>query len=239
MSLVIFITILITAIIQSIFGVGVLLFGTPILLLFGLDFITILTILLPISLIISSFQLVVSYKDIDFVFYKNMLLYTVPFIVLFLFFATSAELNINPFIGCFLVIIALQRQFPAIDKQIKKIMKFEPIYLAFMGLIHGITNLGGSLLTAIILNKKLTKDKSRATIAVCYLTFALFQIIILYFINDKLVVNFINYGFYWLLGAVIFFIVEKQFFKKIDDQKYSISFRIFLLGSGLLLIAKS
>ena len=236
MSLAIFITILITATIQSLFGVGVLLFGTPLLLLFGYDFITTLTILLPVSLIINSFQLVVSYKDIDFVFYKRMLIYTVPFIVLFLFFVTSAELNINPFVGCFLVIIALQRQFPSIDKQIKKIMKFEPIYLAFMGLIHGITNLGGSLLTAIIFNKKLSKDKSRATIAICYLTFALFQIITLYFINDNFNINFINYGIYWLLGAGIFFIVDKQLFKKIDDQNYSISFRIFLLGSGLSLL---
>ena len=238
MSIAIFITILITATIQSLFGVGVLLFGTPILLLFGYDFITTLTILLPVSLIINSFQLVVSYKDIDFVFYKRMLIYTTPFIVLFLFFVTSAELNINPFVGCFLVLIALQRQFPAIDKQIKKIMKFEPIYLAFMGLIHGITNLGGSLLTAIILNKKLSKDKSRATIAICYLTFAIFQIITLYFINDNFNINFINYGIYWLLGAGIFIIVEKQLYNKIDDQKYSISFRIFLLGSGLLLLAK-
>jgi uncharacterized membrane protein YfcA len=237
MSIVIFITILITATIQSIFGVGVLLFGTPILLLFGFDFITILTILLPISLIINSFQLVVSYKEIDFVFYKNMLLYTVPFIVLFLFFVTSTKLNINPYIGCFLVLIALQRQFPSIDKQIKKMMKFESIYLAFMGLIHGITNLGGSLLTAIILNKKLSKDKSRATIAICYLTFALFQIITLYFLIDKLDINFFDYTIYWLLGAGIFILIEKQLFKKIDDQKYSISFRIFLLGSGLLLLA--
>jgi len=238
MSIAIFITILITATIQSIFGVGVLLFGTPILLLFGFDFITTLTILLPVSLIINSFQLVVSYKDIDFVFYKRMLIYTTPFIVLFLFFVTSTELNINPFIGCFLVLIALQKQFPKLNKQLHKFMKFESIYLALMGIIHGLTNLGGSLLTAVIHNKELPKEKTRATIAVCYLTFALFQIITLYFMNDKFNIYFINYGIYWLLGAVIFIIVEKQLYNKIDDQKYSISFQIFLLGSGLLLIAK-
>tara|TARA_B100000315_G_scaffold203980_1_gene197151 strand:+ start:115 stop:834 length:720 start_codon:yes stop_codon:yes gene_type:complete len=238
MSLEIFITILITTIIQSIFGVGVLLFGTPLLLLFGFDFITTLTILLPVSLIINSFQLVVSYKNIDFVFYKKMLFYTVPFIVLFLFFVTSVNVNINLFVGCFLILIALQRQFPTFEKQINKMMKFETIYLSIMGLIHGLTNLGGSLLTAIISNKKLSKEKSRATIAVCYLTFALFQIITLYFINNNFNINFINYGIYWLFGAVIFFIVEKQLYNKIDDHKYSILFRIFLLGSGLLLLAK-
>lgn len=238
MSLEIFITILITSIIQSLFGVGVLLFGTPLLLLFGFDFITTLTILLPVSLIINSFQLVVSYKNIDFVFYKKMLIYTVPFIVLFLFFATSINLKINIFCGCFLVLIALQSQFPPIDKQIKKMMKFEPIYLMLMGVIHGLTNLGGSLLTAIISNKKLSKDQSRSTIAICYLTFALFQIITLYLTIGNSDMYFFDYALYWFLGVVIFIIVEKQLFKKIDNQKYSISLQIFLFCSGLLLIFK-
>jgi hypothetical protein len=238
MTIEIFITILITTIIQSLFGVGVLLFGTPLLLLFGYDFITTLTILLPVSLIINSFQLVISYKNIDFVFYKKMLIYTVPLIVLFLFFVTSTNLNINIFVGCFLILIALQSQFSRIDKQIKKMMKFESIYLVLMGLIHGLTNLGGALLTAIISNKKLSKDKSRATIAICYLTFALFQIITLYITIGNSDMYFFDYALYWFLGAVIFIIVEKQLFKKIDDQKYSKTFQIFLFCSGILLIFK-
>ena len=239
MSLEIFFTIVITSIIQSLFGLGVLLFGTPLLLLFGYDFITTLTILLPVSLIINSFQLVLSYENIDFVFYKKMLIYTVPFIVLFLFFVTSVNVNINLFVGCFLVLIALQSQFSAVEKQINKIMKFEPIYLSFMGLIHGLTNLGGSLLTAIISTKKLSKDRSRSTIAICYLTFAFFQIITLYLTIGNSDMYFFDYALYWLLGGVIFIIVEKQLFKKIDNQKYSISFQIFLFCSGILLLFKN
>jgi len=238
MSLEIFITILITSIIQSLFGVGVLLFGTPLLLLFGFDFITTLTILLPVSLIINSFQLIVSYKNIDFIFYKKMLIYTVPFIVLFLFFVTSVNLNINIFVGCFLVLIALQSQFSSVDKQINKMMKFESIYLVFMGIVHGLTNLGGSLLTAIIMNKKLSKDKTRATIAVCYLTFALFQIITLYFLNDKSNINFFDYVIYWIIGTGIFILVENQVYKNINEKIYSNSFRIFLISTGLLLMIK-
>jgi uncharacterized protein len=233
------ITVLITAVIQSLFGVGVLLFGTPLLLLFGFNFTTILTILLPISLIISFFQIVISYKNIDFVFYKRMLLYTIPFIVLFLNFVISIKLNINLYVGCFLVLVALQRQFPVIDEQLKNIMKFESIYLALMGIVHGLTNLGGSLLTAIILNKNLDKDKTRATVAVCYFTFALFQLITLYFLNDKSNVNIFNFAIFWIIGVGIFFIIEKQLYTKIDDNKYSKLFRLFLIFSGLLLIAKA
>ena len=239
MSLEIFITILITSIIQSLFGVGVLLFGTPLLLLFGFDFTTILTILLPISILINCFQLVSYYKTIDFVFYKKMLFYTIPFIVLFLFFVTSTELNINLLVGGFLILIALQKQFPVLDGQIKKTMKFESIYLSLMGIVHGLTNLGGSLLTAIISNKKLSKDQTRSTIAICYLTFALFQIITLFFLTERSAVKFFDYTIYWLIGAGIFFLVENKLYKNIDENKYSKSFRVFLLGSGILLMVKS
>ena len=53
----ILIIIVILAFIQSIFGVGLLVFGTPILLILNYDFFSILGILLPSSLIISLLQI--------------------------------------------------------------------------------------------------------------------------------------------------------------------------------------
>ena len=49
---------LILIIIQSIFGIGLLLFGTPTFLMLGYDFINTLNFLLPISIVISSLQLI-------------------------------------------------------------------------------------------------------------------------------------------------------------------------------------
>ena len=66
-------TILLTATIQSLFGVGVLLFGTPILLVLGYDFITALTILLPISLTINLLQVSKDYRHIHLPFYRQIL----------------------------------------------------------------------------------------------------------------------------------------------------------------------
>jgi uncharacterized membrane protein YfcA len=43
-----------TSVIQSVFGVGVLLFGTPLLLLLGYEFVDALGVLLPVSIAISS-----------------------------------------------------------------------------------------------------------------------------------------------------------------------------------------
>ena len=63
----------VTATIQSLFGVGVLLFGTPILLVLGYDFITALTILLPISLTINLLQVSKDYRHVQVPFYRQVL----------------------------------------------------------------------------------------------------------------------------------------------------------------------
>jgi uncharacterized membrane protein YfcA len=55
--------------IQSMFGAGILLFGTPLLLLFGYEFVDILIVLLPISLAINLLQIVQHPAHIDFAFY--------------------------------------------------------------------------------------------------------------------------------------------------------------------------
>ena len=51
-----FATIFLFAILQSIFGIGILFFGTPTLLLLGFPFAETLSVLLPASLAVSAFQ---------------------------------------------------------------------------------------------------------------------------------------------------------------------------------------
>ena len=65
MNLDIFLIVIVTSIIQSIFGVGVLLFGTPLLLLRGYDFIYAVIVLLPISVSINLIQIAKDYRSVD------------------------------------------------------------------------------------------------------------------------------------------------------------------------------
>tara|TARA_Y100000590_G_C15341924_1_gene871751 strand:- start:129 stop:461 length:333 start_codon:yes stop_codon:yes gene_type:complete len=108
-----------------------------------------------------------------------------------------------------------------------------------MGILHGITNLGGSLLSAIIFNKNLSKDSKRATIAVCYLTFAAFQIItIAITFNNNALFNELNF-IYWLSGSLIFFFVQKYIFFRIDEGRYVTYSNFFLFIIGIVLIVNS
>lgn len=239
MPLDILLTVVVTSVIQSIFGVGVLLFGTPLLLLFGYDFINALIVLLPISVAINSFQILKHYKHIDTGFYKNVLIYTVPFVVLFLFFVTTSKINIGVLVGFFLVFVALKSYSSAVERALESLVKYEKIYLAVMGVVHGLTNLGGSLLTAIVHGKNYPKDVTRVTVAVCYATFAVFQIITLLFLVDGFEVSFSDNMSFLQVGVIMFLLTEEMVYTSIENEKYSKIFAVFLLASGILLIMKS
>ena len=239
MDFYILITILITAIVQSIFGTGVLLFGTPLLLILGYNFQYALIILLPTSILISFFQLKNNLNKIDIQFYKKLFLFSIPPIILFFYLTNLNSIRINIFVGIFLVVVAIKENILSINRMIKFLIKYESLYLMIMGMIHGITNLGGALLSAIVFSKNLSKDSKRTTIAICYLTFALFQIITLIIaFNDNSFLNIFNFV-YWILGPVIFFIVEKYLYFRIDGRKYIKYSNFFLFVLGLMLIIKN
>jgi uncharacterized membrane protein YfcA len=143
MDLYIIIVIIFTAVIQSIFGVGVLLFGTPLLLMNGYDFINSLTVLLPISLVINLFQIVQGKAQIDLKFYSKLLIYTIPPIVLCLAFTVNMQINVSLIIGPFLLFISLKSFSLRVEKTITSLFRYDRSYFILQGIIHGLTNVGG------------------------------------------------------------------------------------------------
>ena len=80
---------------RSIFGTGVLLFGTPLLLILGYNFQYALIILLPTSILINFFQLKNNFNKIDIRFYKRLFLFSIALIILFLYFTNSNTIRIK------------------------------------------------------------------------------------------------------------------------------------------------
>jgi len=239
MSFDILLIVVITSFIQSIFGVGVLLFGTPLLLLVGYNFIDAVIILLPISVSINLIQIAKDFRSVDLDFYKKILIYTIPFVVVFLFVVTRIEINIGIIIGLFLVFVAAKNYSSRINEIVKSLVRYEKIYFIIMGIIHGLTNLGGSLLTAIVHSKEYEKKVTRVTIAVSYATFAVFQIITLVASGYSADFKLSQIGIYLFIGITIFILTEKIVYMDINNKNYSRSFAVFLLLSGILLCVKS
>ena len=156
--------ILVLIIIQSIFGIGLLLFGTPTFLILGYDFFNTLNFLLPISIIVSFLQFISlksKFKKIIFDF--NF--YCLPFLVLFLIFALNFKevLNFKFYVTIILIIsstLALKRNNFFLKE--KLILKYKKVILIFIGLIHGLTNMGGgflSIFSSLINHNKGRKDR--------------------------------------------------------------------------------
>ena len=235
----ILLTIIVTATIQSIFGVGMLLFGTPMLLLLGYSFVDSLGVVLPISIAISLLQVLKHVDYVDKVFFKNVLRYCIPVIVLFLALIASIKINVGFIMGIFLLLVALKSFLPQVEAALKSIVKYEKLYLVITGLVHGVSNLGGSLLTVMIYSKNYPKDTTRVTAAACYAVFALFQLLTLLIMQTEFTIAYATKAFLVQIGILTFLIVEKMLYGNIDNEKYNRIFAIFLFVAGFALIAKS
>ena len=81
-------------VVQSIFGVGLLLFGTPTFLILGYDFANTINILMPVSISISILQFFKS-KISDKKFIREYNIFCLPFLIIFLVIALKFKYIID------------------------------------------------------------------------------------------------------------------------------------------------
>lgn len=211
-------------VIQTVIGVGVLVIGTPILLLLDINLIIAISILLPISIATSLINLIyfwrnkkISFKIIDQETKKYFFYFCLPCIFVGLYFLklTSSYFNYNYIVGTVIILsIIFTTKFNALTN-INKVTKI--IYLSVIGVIHGLTNSGGTLLSIFISNKN-NKINSRYNITFFYFFLASFQLILflLIFTNE-----FINIKYIWvILFCPLTSVVGNIIQNKISDNKF-------------------
>jgi uncharacterized membrane protein YfcA len=178
------IVVFVFAAVQSLFGVGLLVFGTPTLLLLGCPFETTIAALLPASITISVMQLVAGRSYLKQAG-SDILVYSVPGIIVGLAFVLSFHLvDIKLLIGIMLVGTAFMR-FHETTRQVlaQWLTKHKKLFLVIMGLVHGLSNMGGGLLTVLVSATHHEREAIRANIAYGYLIFAATQLFVLALLN--------------------------------------------------------
>ena len=239
MPLDILITVAVSSFIQSIFGVGVLLFGTPLLMLQGYNFFQAVIVLLPISLLINLSQIVKDHKSVDIAFYKKIIVYTIPFIVIFLAVLNEIKINIGLLISVLLLFVAAKDFSDRVNNFVNLVVRHERSYFILMGIVHGLTNLGGPLLTVAVHSKGYEKRTTRATVAASYATFATFQIVTLFFSNFDMDIKLSTIALSMSVGLTMFIVTEKIVYANIGAENYRRLFAAFIFLSGALLFVKS
>jgi len=228
---------------QTIVGVGILVLGTPILLILNYNIIEIMNMLLPISILTSltnylylRFNKKILNINLDKNIKKNFIFIFLPGIFLGLFLTKKFFIYINFEILVSIVIfisLYIKWKFESIINLLP--LSIKKIILIFISIIHGLTNSGGTLLTIFFtaFNKN-KKNQSRFSITFYYLILAFVQYLSFLIIFQKQLT--INYPFEILLliifsifvGNVIVKFISENFFKKIIELLALFS-AIFLL----------
>ncbi len=219
---------------QAIFGVGILLWGTPIFLLLGKDFPQTLELLLPLSLLLSAVQFIPNREKIDRSLLSQFLLYSLLGIILGLSFIISYNVKVDLLVAiilCSSVLFKLQF-FSEVIINLKR--KHDKAFMFLIGLVHGVSNLGGPLLVLRVSLEGLEKDKYRALTAAIYFIFAATQLLVLSFKINHLEISLI----YPTVVIGTYVISNRYIFKNIKQSNFDKLITILLLCMGSLLLFK-
>lgn len=224
------------AVIQSLVGVGVLLFGTPILLLLNYSFVEVLIVLTPISLVISVATLTKkwSVKKLD---------WSLLILPVMVFTGTYLATGILEGAVTFLVSLLL------IGLGIQQIKKTEalnyaedlPAYkknlvIQIIAFIHGLSNQGGGLL--VWASKYIHSEKyaRRGIIAFIYGLFALIQILSILYLHPVKFIESVNV--YLIATGIIAYFIGETIFRKIGQKHYDLGINISMIIFGSFLAIK-
>ena len=225
------------SVIQSIFGVGILLFGTPTLLLLEYSYSETLWLLLPCSVVISLIQVVNDYKLIEAK--KRAVYLVIPTLVLSLALVVTYAngINITRIVGILLLLIGVIRFSSKLQALLGLMVKKHiQIYYIIIGVVHGISNMGGGPLSILMSTIYSKKEIIRANVAFIYLILAIFQLVVLSIISN----TSLRSEVIWLIpiSLVSYIFTSKFISTKVNNQKYVLFLNIMILAYGILAVIK-
>ena len=219
--------------IQSIAGVGLLLFGTPTLLLFGYAYPEVLWILLPASCSLSLVQIAQGYWLIDSK--RDVYCLTIPSLIcaLILIIKLDYIFDIKKTVGLFLCLIAVLR-LSSFPKNWARLLldKYRRISYVLIGVVHGLSNLGGAPLSVIVSASYSDRLKVNANIAFVYFILALSQLVVLFIYELKIFTPL-----YLVFIPIVIFnhlILGKTLTLKLDDANFKKFINLIVLVFGIL-----
>jgi len=225
------------SVVQSIFGVGLLLFGTPTLLLLGYSYSETLWLLLPCSVTISLIQVVNDYKLIEAK--KRAVYLVIPTLVLSLALVVTYEngINITRIVGVLLLLIGVIRFSSKLQALLSStVKKHIQIYYIIIGVVHGVSNMGGGPLSVLMSTIYSKKEIIRANVAFIYLILAMVQLVVLSIMS----LTSLRSEVMWLIPiSLVSYIFTSRFIPlKINNEKYAFILNVMVLVYGVLAVIK-
>ena len=233
-------TVCIFAAVQSIFGVGLLLFGTPTLLLLGLPFELVLVYLLPRSIVVSALQVATSGGLTLEPIRRRFLIFTAPAVLV----ATGAALlfgsphQIRAVVGAVLLLTAALRLSPYQAALAGFVRRHLRPLLVTLGLVHGLSNLGGGILTVIVGSSYSDKTSIRRHIAFAYGMMASIQLALV-FATTRPHADVRLMPLLALLAGAVYLFVGQRVFLRTGQRMYQFGLTGLIMSFGVLLVVQA
>jgi hypothetical protein len=107
-----------------------------------------------------------------------------------------------------------------------------------IGLVHGLTNMGGGLLSLYASVRHNAKFEIRRKIALGYLAFAFAQLLVLGYATKVTGTLLICAALMAFAAGVTYIVVGRAIFRQISAGRYSVHFSAFEISCGTVLIAR-
>ena len=229
-------------IIQTSVGVGILVLGTPFLLYFNFSMVEILFLLLPLSIITSLVNIVIislSEKKIKKISSKELskfFIICIPsiFIGVAILKFFQEYINFKILVSSIIFFSILVVSF---NEKVKfKINFFRKTILSFIGILHGLTNSGGTLLS-LVLSFNESKKYARYNITIFYFLLASVQYIItiFFFTDEYKFLNDTNIIFTLIIGIITGNLLNHV----VSEKKFKLIIKVLAIISAFYLLIHS
>tara|TARA_B100000780_G_scaffold192040_1_gene135306 strand:- start:7793 stop:8506 length:714 start_codon:yes stop_codon:yes gene_type:complete len=235
MTILVLFSVLLLIIIQSILGAGILIFGVPILTIYGFEYLDIVGLLLPSSMTISTLQLF-KYPNAITDEFKHLPI-AILGVIIGLVISTQLDVisAIPPLIGSLMLLAVVFRTSALTKRNFEHFFQKTPsLFHFFNAILHGFTNLGGVFLTVYSSSVHKSKVPAVSCTALFYLVYAVSQIAIIVIVGQieifkpGLVYVPVTALIYMILGEKSFIIVRQERFDKLTT--------LFFLCAGFIIL---
>lgn len=234
----VYVLIFILSVVQSLFGVGLLLFGTPLMLLLGYEYTEALMYLLPASAALSWSQVSDHRGEkLNGGYRKNFFLLTLPLLILGLLISTEMDIKkeIKIFVTLMLFVSFILRTSAPLRERLQVFMKTHlKLALGLMGIVHGLSNMGGSILTPLVSSLYKDKNKVLAAVSFDYAFMATLQMVVIWGVKGEVFQSRFLWGA--LISLSVRYLLGKRIFAFTSDLLYQRLLNGFILANAILLI---
>ena len=140
-------------------------------------------------------------------------------------------------VGVLLLLIGVIRFSSKLQALLSSMVKKHiQIYYIIIGVVHGVSNMGGGPLSILMSTIYSKKEIIRANVAFIYLILAIFQLIVLSIISN----TSLRSEVIWLIpiSLVSYIFTSKSISSKVNDKKYTFILNVMVLVYGVLAVIK-